>query len=42
VRQDAAAKKGTELLLDEAGSGLLSATRVSEKRLEILADHLVE
>ncbi len=40
--QDAAAKKGTELLLDETGSGLLSASRACEEGLEVLAYDLVE
>ncbi len=40
--QDAAAKKGVELLLDEAGSGLLSASRACEEGLEVLAYDLVE
>ena len=40
--QDAAAKKSTELLLDEAGSGFLSASRVCEEGLEVLAYDLVE
>ena len=42
MRQDAAAKKGTKLLLDEAGSGLLAASRASQKRLEVLADDFVK
>ncbi len=40
--QNAAAKKGTEFLLDEAGSGLLSASRACEEGLEVLAYDLVE
>ncbi len=40
--QDAAAKKGTELLLDEAGSGLLCASRACEEVLDILPYDLVE
>ena len=42
MRQDAAAQIGTQLLLDEAGRGLLPASRASEDRLEVLADDLVE
>ncbi len=42
MRQDAAAKKGTELQLDEARRGLLPATRASEEGLEVVADNLVE
>jgi hypothetical protein len=41
VSEDAAAQERAQLLLDEAGSGLLSAARASEKRLEVLADDLV-
>ena len=40
--QDTAAKKSTELVLDEAGSGLVSASRASEEGLEVVADDLVE
>ncbi len=40
--QDAAAKKSTELLLGEAGSGLVSTPRACEDGLEVLADDLVE
>ena len=42
MRQDAAAQIGTELLLDEAGRGLLPATRPCEEGLEVVADDLVE
>ncbi len=40
--QDTAAKKSTELVLDEAGSGLVPALRTCEEGLEVLADDLVE
>ncbi len=40
--QDTAAKKSTELVLDEAGSGLVSAPGTCEKGLEVLAYDLVE
>jgi hypothetical protein len=42
VGEDAAANEGTELLLDEAGSGLLSATSACEEGLEVLANDFVE
>ncbi len=40
--QDAAAKEGAELLLDEAGSRVVLALRLREKALEILSHDLVE
>ena len=40
--QDAAAKKGAELLLDEARSGLVSASGACEEGLDVLPDDLVE
>ncbi len=40
--QDAAAKECAELLLDEAGSGLVSASRFREKALEVLSYDLVQ
>ncbi len=36
------AQIGSQLLLDEAGRGLLPGSRASQDRLEVLADHLVE
>ncbi len=42
MRQDAAAQRGSQLLLDEAGRGLLQASRACEEGLEVLADNLVE
>ena len=36
------AQIGSQLLLDEAGRGLLPASRASEERFEVLADDLVE
>ena len=40
--EDAAAKVGAELLLDEAGSRLLPASRTCEKGLQVLANDLVK
>ena len=40
--QDATAKEGAELLLDEAGSRLVLASRLREKALEVLSYDLVE
>jgi hypothetical protein len=42
VGEDSAANEGTELLLDEAGSGMLSASCACEEGLEVLADDLVK
>ena len=40
--QDAAAKEGAKLLLDEAGSRLVLASRLGEKALEVFPYDLVE
>jgi len=40
--QDAAAKEGAKLLLDEAGSRLVLASRLREKALEVFSYDLVE
>ncbi len=42
MRQDSAAEERAQLLLDEAGSGLVSALRACEEGLEVLSDDLVE
>ncbi len=42
MRQDSAAQERAQLLLDEAGRGLLSASRLCEEGLEVLAYDLVE
>ena len=42
MRQDSAAQERAQLLLDEAGSGLVPTLRACEEGLEVLADHLVE
>jgi hypothetical protein len=36
--QDSAAQERAQLLLDEAGSGLVSALRACEEGLEVLSD----
>ncbi len=40
--QDATAKEGAELLLDEAGSRLVLASHLREKALEVLSYDLVQ
>jgi hypothetical protein len=42
MSENAAAQKGVELLLDEAGHGLLANSRARQERLEFLLDDVVE
>ena len=42
VREHATAKEGTKLLLDEAGSGLLSVCSAREEAFELLANDLMK